>query len=202
MLDTAIILNAPPNTGKDTLAAMTEQVSDFVQAEFKEALYRETIDCYQVDHDEFMSRHLDRELKEEPWDMLNGLSTRDALKHVSEKIIKPTKGKYFFGLEAVSRCIEQSLKYGTKNFIFSDGGFIEEIEVLEQVFDLVIVIQLHRHGCEWGEDTRSYVELEDESKVFMLHLTEGEPEKAVGAIFHLLNLARDAQRMKGAGKAA
>jgi len=163
-----LVLNGPPNVGKDTLAEELEREMDFQKMSFKTALYEETIRHFGVDRQEFMDRATHRNYKEKHWwaltlpaedDLLQVLSPREALIHVSEQVIKPLHGKAFFG-KAVARDI---LRSESEFIVMADGGFPEEIAPLKAVCENVVVVRLHRKGCSFEGDSRDYLFPEQDS---------------------------------------
>ena len=150
-----IILNGPPNIGKDTLGNNVQQLIGWPRMEFKEALYRETASYYGVDLVTFAMLASGRTTKEVPMPTLGGLSPRQAMIHVSEEVIKPKFGKQFFGAKAYE--LIQTLEDSTDTVVFSDGGFVEEAEYLVDMGFEVHIIQLHAEGRDFGNDSRNYV---------------------------------------------
>lgn len=153
---TVVFLNGPPNCGKDTLARrITDELDDFLTFSVKDPMF-DIADQFAVafgaSPGEFTLRHLDRELKEQPWGIINGRSTREFLIWLSEEVMKPEFGNGVFGQLAC-----QAVENQIYDAIFSDGGF--EAEVLEacERFDRVVIIRLHREDCDWGNDSRSYL---------------------------------------------
>lgn len=164
---TAIILNGMPNTGKDAVANMT----DFVHLRFKSHLVKLALAISGVDPVEWEHRYDIRELKEAPWDQLPfNMSQRQFLIYVSEEVIKPKFGKDYFG-KFIADKIDKAYD-GV--FIFSDGGFVEEVEPLAKVVDHIYIVRLTRTGCSWGSDSRGYINsLWDNST--LVHLSNDRP---------------------------
>lgn len=154
-----VILNGPPGCGKDTIAI---QMIDYFQllhnkrvrfCQFKDALYRETQKYYGIPDSE-MDIFTDRLKKETPNSLLNFITPRQGLIHVSENEIKPKFGRAFFGKEALKFVDKHSTYYDM--FLFADGGFIEEAAELAKHHE-VIVLRL-RHGCmNFSGDSRNYL---------------------------------------------
>ena len=151
-----VILNGPPNCGKDTLADAMWHDYTGAQVErraMKDGLIDLTADLLLVHRGWFRAVCADRDWKEEPMDRLGGRSPRQALIYVSEEVVKPAFGSDYFGRYAAN-----NLEQGALN-IFSDGGFVEEvIPLLNAVgLDNVLLVQLFRNGCSFEGDSRSYL---------------------------------------------
>ena len=182
LLKLVIVLNGPPGVGKDTIArAMTEMLGAPVKLEFKTQLFTELALWSGVPVHELIARNSDRSLKEVPWDKLKGLSVRQALIHVSEDIIKPRYGAGYFGTAAAARA-EQVIEAGGVP-VFSDGGFNVEIQALASAVgpDVpVLVVRMHRDGCSFDGDSRSYITLSHPSVHLVdANLVEGDVCDAV-----------------------
>lgn len=148
-----IVFNGPPGSGKDEAASYFKENLGFSSLSFKDQLFKETINHFKVDTNWFMEDYDNREIKEKPCEVLNGLSRREALIYVSEEIIKPIKGKGYFG-ESVAQCIEED-----KHYVISDSGFVEELKpIVEKVgAENVVIIQIAREGCDYSNDSRRYL---------------------------------------------
>lgn len=154
-----IILNGPPGVGKDTLANhLCERISSFNRMEFKEPLIKLALQLSGVSR-KLWDAHYTQEFKNTPWDRLleRGVpvSPRRYLQFISEDVMKPTFGKDIFGIAALKTIKDHNLRH----VVFSDGGFDEEIAVLDNHYqrDECIVIRLHRSGFDFSNDTRKHV---------------------------------------------
>ena len=155
-----VVLNGPPNSGKDTLAdQLCHQYRDAgylaERRAFKDGLIELAAKLMLVDEGWFRKVCDDRDQKERAQPQLGGLSPRQALIFVSEDVVKPKLGDNYFG-----RFMAQNLTEGAIHFV-SDGGFLRE---LVPVMDLVgrdnlLVVHLHREGCTFEGDSRDYVPL-------------------------------------------
>lgn len=179
-----VIFNGPPGSGKDEAASYFKQNFGYKSLSFKYALFKETIKHFNVDHDWFMLGYEDRDVKEKPEDLLNGMSRREAMIHVSEDNIKPKYGKSYFGIQ-VSQEIEAD-----ENYAISDGGFIEELEpIIEKVgHNSIVFVQLTREGCSYSSDSRRYYDgVFDETREFVLgKRTEIEQEYVLDKQFPIM----------------
>lgn len=149
-----VLLNGPPGSGKDFIGKILSDEFGGVVRRFKEELYEHTSDYYGVSFEWFVDIASDRILKEMPCELLGGISPRDALIHVSEDIYKPKYGSGYFGKK-----LAESLTEGIT--VVTDSGFMDEaLEVIKEVSkENVILIRLHRKGCNFDNDSRSYIEI-------------------------------------------
>ena len=149
---TIVILVGPPNSGKDTIAAYISATLGYKPASFKAPLL--AIAEILVPKDIWRSRFNDRELKDEPWDYLNGHRCRDLLIAISEQAVKPILGTWYFGYMAAAK-LEPDCDY-----VFSDGGFQEEIKAVRDATHhthRLVIIQLRRDGCSYKHDSRTEI---------------------------------------------
>lgn len=148
-----IIFNGPPGTGKDEACLFLRKEKKFTHIEFKDALFDETCKYFSVDKSWFMNGYGDRAIKERVEPILQNMSRRNALIHVSENVIKPLYGKDFFGRKVAEK-LEEGLDYCS-----SDGGFKEEIiPIINKVgTNNICLVQLTREGCDFSTDSRRYL---------------------------------------------
>ena len=146
-----ILFNGPPGSGKDE-AANFFKVRGFKHLSFKYQLYKETIAFFGVDEEWFMAGYKDRAIKERPEKLLDGMSRREAMIYVSEKITKPFFGKDIFGKQVADEIDIHN------DYCISDGGFVDElIPVINRVgSDNFVLVQLTRDGCDYSSDSRRY----------------------------------------------
>lgn len=150
----AVIYNGPPGSGKDFICKELVASEDEVvfHREFKHRLYMLTMNIYGVSPDVFWEIYNDRAVKEKPLDIFDGLSIRQAMIKVSEEAIKPVFGKDYFG-----RAAANSMLPGLN--VFSDGGFIEELEpVYEATEGNLLIVRIHADGCDFKSDSRNYIQ--------------------------------------------
>ena len=186
---TIVIFNAPPCAGKDVSADyMHSYFQSGQRLSFKEALYEDTAEYFDVDVNDLIEYHADRNLKEIPSEMfhkydkhsikqyffalifvigavfnirylmsLGYYSSREALIHVSENIVKPKQGNDFYGRKLVER-IEAS----SERYVFTaDGGFVKEIVPLLEAGYNVYIVQLERNGATFENDSRKLLTEDD-----------------------------------------
>ena len=169
-----ILFNGAPNSGKDASALIMKELFGFgaIHA-FKDELYKATAKHFDVDLDKFVVMARDRLLKETKTRLLNhkkgmsliqrikffvkslftmvGLSPREALIFVSEKIIKPQHGNDFFGKQ-LANTINLS-HFDT--FYIPDSGFVDELRPLVEAGYDVHVVRIHRDGTTFENDSRT-----------------------------------------------
>lgn len=84
-------------------------------------------------------------------------SSREALIHVSENIVKPKQGNDFYGRKLVER-IEAS----SERYIFTgDGGFRNELVPLLEAGYNVYIVHLERNGATFENDSRKLLTEDD-----------------------------------------
>ncbi|CAK9074178.1 Uncharacterized protein SCF082_LOCUS36164 [Durusdinium trenchii] len=104
------------------------------------------------------------EVKDEPQDIFFGKTPREAYIALSETFFKPLHGQSIFGsliLKEIAFAAQQPEGYNV--CVISDCGFREEIEPVVAALgaDNVILVRLHRDGCDFEGDSRSYIDLDD-----------------------------------------
>lgn len=146
-----VIFNGPPGSGKDAAASYFKKLG-FKHLSFKHVLFQETIAFFGVDEEWFMNGYNDRSIKEQPEDLLDGMSRREAMIYVSEDITKPEFGQDIFGVHVASE-VEDG-----EDYAISDGGFEAElVPLINRVgADNIILVQLTREGCDYSSDSRRY----------------------------------------------
>jgi len=147
-----VIFNGPPRSGKDEAASYFKENFGFGNLSFKYQLFKETIAHFEVNEEWFMEGYRDRDQKEKKEFALNDMSRREAMIFVSEDVVKPKKGKDYFG-RMVAEEIEE-----VKNYAVADGGFVEELEpLIERVgAENIVIVQLTREDCDYSSDSRRY----------------------------------------------
>lgn len=180
-LKLCVVLNGPPNSGKDTLANRLTNVHGFRKHQMKDALYAHTAKYFSIKESVLRALAGDRETKEKPLDILENMTPRGALIHVSQHVIKPKHGNDFFGKQAAQACVQSD----SQQAVFSDGGFPEEIIPLLEVFENVVLFHLHKQGSSFSGDSRNYVI--GFPHTHKLDLVEGKQGMAIRDIFQVLN---------------
>jgi len=154
-----ILLNGPPGCGKDTAARFLFESGYARKAKFAEPIKRAAKELFNIDELKF--RELEKEgnqaIKDIPLRETMGLTWREALIWVAET----TKLK--FGNDIFGRVLAHKLSHtvtGSPATVVSDCGFIDEVKPMIDVFgqDNVVVWKIFRDGCEFTNDSRSYIE--------------------------------------------
>lgn len=176
-----VVFNGPPGSGKDTivdhLMAKTFKKRSVGRTTFKKALVKQVQNLFTISDTNWWTRYdasssTGDRMKDLPWDRLDGLSQRGALIAMSEAFTKPTFGNDYYG-----KALLKEIRSKSANVILiPDGGFKEELAVLENAEDLtVMVIQLERHGCSFKGDSRRYIRTADSRKTTRLKVADGKP---------------------------
>lgn len=183
MIEKIFILNAPPRTGKDTIAATADLCGfSYSIKSFKEPLYNIAATTLGLSLPEFMSIYNRDGWKDSPQEICNNKTPRELMIHISETYIKPFFGYDYFGKQlstSVEKAFYDSRCVSCSQFvIIPDGGFNKEVVPLVEAFgnDVVEVIQLEREGYrDFGYDSRSWIDL-SYVKITKFDTTEGNDE--------------------------
>ena len=84
-------------------------------------------------------------------------SSREALIHVSESVVKPVKGKDYYGKKLVEKIEDSSERF---YFVSDSGNFEEASSVADKGYN-VIIAQLIRSGATFDGDSRSLLNKDD-----------------------------------------
>lgn len=186
---TVIIFNSPPNSGKDIAC---QYLKDYFQVgkilAFKDELYKDTAEYFNIDVEDLILYHADRELKEIP-DLMFGkfqndslkqyffgllyvigvllnnrylmslgcYSSREALIHVSENLVKPEKGKDYYGKKLVEKIENSSERF----YFVPDSGFLDEATMVADKGYNVYIVHLERSGATFEGDSRKLLNKDD-----------------------------------------
>ena len=162
MSEKVLLLNAPPDTGKDLAASMICNYLNNVgikaqHKEFKNTLFIAVKAAYGIS-EEVWSELYTRENKELPSYYLvnNGksISPRQAMINMSEDVMKPLFGSKVFGIAAANQ-LEEGLN------VFSDSGFDDEAQALIDKVGKsnVYCIQITREGRTFEGDSRDWLNI-------------------------------------------
>jgi hypothetical protein len=152
MRKTVIIFNGKPKSGKDTLAKylMDNFFDDMIHLENKSILIKQCCAIADIDIEEWNTIY--NNYKDIPWDKLNGLTSRQFLIYVAEKVVKKVLGKDFYG-KYLSKEISKS---DNKLFVITDGGFKEELFAIlnNPKIYRVILFRINRDNIPKIKDSR------------------------------------------------
>ncbi len=172
-----LILNGPPNVGKDTLADNLVKTAKGIwhKCSFKEKLYYDVANYYSVDVGWFKTIATNRVTKEIKFTELGYISPREAMIYVSEEIIKPTYGKDHYGKKLLERVKFIEENNGDMNFVIPDGGFEEEVQVLMDAYpENVWIVHMKSKDCSFKNDSRDYIKGWPDN-TFELEINRGYP---------------------------
>lgn len=149
-----VIFNGPPRSGKDTYAdTLTELLGIGRPLKFARPLKEAAHALLGIPrpYDAF------EETKDIKNSRFHNQTPREFYIWLSEQAVKPNHplGKHFFGHSAKQQIEDNQNPLHT--YVFSDGGFIAELEVLTEYFEDILVLHMHRDGCNFDNDSRTYV---------------------------------------------
>ncbi len=168
-----VLVNGPPRSGKDTVGdilcrhgsgrRLIQKFAMEVKERTHAAFRIVDVTGRAVPYDFFENQ------KEVPLDCFLGLSPRQAYIEFSERFYKPLFGEQVFG-RLLARRLELTLLAASKQkgfrhvpdaFTITDSGFAEEAVPIVQMFDAenCVLIRVHREGCNFDGDSRSYIDL-------------------------------------------
>ena len=167
-----VLLNGPPGCGKDTVAQHLVQYLQFSSMKFAAPIKRMAAALLDMDVSS-IERHKDAEFnilcKEIETILPSVIGYEDAKQYeygpkdtlrrllirISEEYLKPTYGNTFFGRIAVRELKRSAYPL----IIFTDSGFVEEAHTVVRNIGKgnTILIRLHREGCDFKSDSRSYL---------------------------------------------
>lgn len=186
---TVVIFNAGPNSGKDiSCQYLRDYFCTGTILAFKDELYKDTAEYFNIEVEDLILYHSDRELKEIP-DLMFGkfqseslkqyffgllyvigvllnsrylmslgyYSSRGALIHVSENVVKPQKGKDYYGKKLVEKIENSSERF----YFVPDSGYIEEATMVADKGYNVYIVQLERSGATFKGDSRKLLNKDD-----------------------------------------
>lgn len=155
-----VILNGPPNSGKDAIAKLLAESMNVVHLEMKSCMFAIAMQATGISEQEWFQRYNNKELKEQPWSKLGGLSQRQFLIKISEEWMKPTLGNDVFGRRMAEVALSHRWRTkGEATIVFTDGGFKEELDAMVYTLgeDNVLLVRVHRDGKDFKGDSRSYL---------------------------------------------
>lgn len=153
-----IIFNGPANSGKDISVDYLQRQFNAYPFSFKSRLKKITLEVYGIS-EALWAQWYTREGKELPRQDLDGLSAREALIEVSERVIKPYYGQDYFGKVEARRL--NSLFHDREDQVVacSDAGFNDEVVPFVEMFGVedIFVVKIRREGCSFKGDSRNWI---------------------------------------------
>lgn len=148
-----ILFNGPPRSGKDTAADCIYSNNPMIHwFRLSAPLKAMVLALFGYDSTvmQFIEAHKDERLSQ-----LEGFIYRELQIWLSEDCIKPKFGPDIFGKIAAHR-VDRA--YSLLHMC-SDAGFAEEVVPLVNLVgaDNVLIVQIHRDGCNFDNDSRSYI---------------------------------------------
>lgn len=160
MIKPIILLNAPAQSGKDTLASGLKALYPNMQASsFKNPMFYLFCHTVGLDYDEFITLYNTQGWKDTPNYMLGGKTPRALMIHISEAYIKPFFGEGYYGEQVVNQ-IEflEGSREEEYSWVLPDSGFNSESEVMSKKYpERVVCIQFTRDGKTFEGDSRGWV---------------------------------------------
>lgn len=154
-----ILLNAPPDCGKDFAVENMRDMWPCAHMEFKAPMFKMAMAITGLSKSQFFKIYNNKALKDKPHELFHGKSPRELMISISEDYCKPNFGVDFFGKVAA-----QSVANTTQELcVFSDSGFPEEANVLIDQFgaENVCVVRFTRKGKTFAGDSRNFLKEED-----------------------------------------
>lgn len=149
-----IILNGPPKSGKDTIGQQLHfQLRPnylVVKRKLAEPIKRAVaafLGLTAAEADHYFENPV---VKDAPSKRFFETTPRQVLISFSEDWVKPNYGKCAFGEIMLER-----MKDHNGVVVITDCGFMEEISVFDPTE--TVVVRLHRDGCSFQNDSRSYI---------------------------------------------
>jgi len=157
-----ILVNGPPRAGKDTAQ---EAVQNSTRCKFAQAVKEGAHAAFGLDPREYPMDVFEA-VKDEPNVLFFGKTPREAYIAYSEMFMKPFTGdQQVFG-KLLARWIDNWVENNpdiNRPFIVTDSGFRDEAVALVEEFGAgnIKLIRVHREGCNFDNDSRSYIKLDD-----------------------------------------
>lgn len=161
-----IIANGPPRSGKDTMCGLllkNLKGVDLIPLCYKRVLYVGVAKRYNLSVEAVYQMNADTNVKDEPSDLFDGFSVRQALQFESEVAIKKIHGPDGVAIQTFKLLEEEYGVERLKNAVlYSAGaGFNSELYAMYDHFDMsvedVFIIRMLREGCSFEGDTREFL---------------------------------------------
>jgi hypothetical protein len=154
-----ILFNGPPRSGKDTAADRLAHSFGAYSFKFSAPIKAAIRAAFGLCDDEV---EYAESIKSESTALFHGNSYRETQISFSERWMKPTFGIDVFGHLAARHLRSVIAKDPGKSlYVCSDSGFAEEAEPVVEIFGPgnVLLVHVHRDGCDFAGDSRSFINL-------------------------------------------
>lgn len=149
------LVNGPPRSGKDTVAEILS-AKGFIHLKCAAPLKAGLGALLDLEDSEQMI-YFETQEKELHSELFRHYTPREALIELSEAYAKELFGGDIFGHLLVKK-IRKWMSLGQRNFAVSDCGFKAEAAVVIQNFpECTKIIEMHRPGCDFKNDSRAYL---------------------------------------------
>ena len=155
-----ILLNAPPQSGKDTLANILKSRYPVMKdSSFKNPMFYLFCHTVGMDYHTFMDLYNTQGWKDTPQEFLGGKTPRALMIHISEGFIKPFFGDEYYGQQVFEQIhFFENSREDEFSWVIPDSGFDSESAVLIKHYpERVVCIQFTRDGKTFAGDSRGYV---------------------------------------------
>lgn len=149
-----IFLNGPPRCGKDTLAEILHRRLKTKTLKFADPLKRA---CHALFSLDVPNEYYDS-MKDQKTSSFLDNTPRSVYISMSQEYIKKKFGDNFFG-KILLNTIRENTKINA--FVISDSGFYGESQVVSEAISPknCLLIHIYRNGCNFSNDSRSYIKL-------------------------------------------
>lgn len=148
-----VLFNGPPRSGKDTAASHLFTRTSCHWFRMSQPLKDGIRSAFAMTEQEY---HSVEDNKDKKSDLLFGRSFREVQISMAEDWMKQYYGQRVFGHLAARRAARSI----SRLMVCSDTGFDYELPPLVDVFGVrnVLLVRIHRKGCNFAVDSRSYIE--------------------------------------------
>lgn len=153
-----VLFNGPPGSGKDEAAKIMRRHYNIFEMKASLPLKRALPELFCLTHEQAAEAE---KTKNEPSPLFYGRSFREMQIALSEDFMKVDFGEDIFGKLLIRKMKQVQGEFDF--FVSSDAGFRSEWEpmIRWQGGKNFMLIRLHREGCDYSKDSRSYIELAD-----------------------------------------
>ena len=155
------VLNAPAQTGKDTIADYFVDGASVLKTAFKDPMYEIFMATTGLSYLDFHKLYETPGWKDTPQEITNGKTPRELMIHISEKFVKPFFGDDYFGTSVANYIKHQEEEVIGEDvvWIIPDSGFQGEFDALKAVHgDRIVLISFWREGHDtFVGDSRGWV---------------------------------------------